>query len=259
MDGIVIVGYGRMGREMERQAQKMGIEVCAAADSYEQLVKLRFPASCVALEFTTGASSTANLRYLLGQNIPVVCGSTPWGEGQKKLAENLDKEKYLMFSSNYSIGVNIFWRIVRHASRLMEKFDQYDLGVYEQHHNQKIDSPSGTAVHTAEIVLEEVQRKAKMLFGNPHDKNGAHRPVLEDELQVSSQRLGYIAGKHELLCDSPEDSIAIRHSAQGRAGLARGAIVAAQFLHRQRLNRNPGFFDMEDLMNYFLQQKGRKK
>ena len=253
MDGIVIVGYGRMGREMERQAQKMGVEVCAAADSYEQLLELRFPASCVALEFTTGESSTANLRYLLGQNIPVVCGSTPWGEGQKKLAENLGKEKYLMFSSNYSIGVNIFWRIVRQTSRLMNTFDQYDLGVYEQHHNQKIDSPSGTAVHTAEIVLEQVQRKAKMLFGNPN--NGAHRPVLEDELQVSSQRLGHIAGKHELLCDSPEDSIAITHSARGRAGLARGAIVAAQFLHRQRLNRNPGFFDMEDLMNYFLQQK----
>ena len=255
MDGIVIVGYGRMGKEIEHHAAKMGIEVCAAADSYEQLLELRLPASCVALEFTTGASSTANLRYLLEQNIPVVCGSTPWGEEQKKLAENLGKEKYLMFSSNYSIGVNIFWRIVRQASRLLDTFGQYDLAVYEQHHNQKMDSPSGTAVHTAEIILEEVRRKSKMLFGNPHAQNGTHRPIEAEELQVSSQRLGHVAGKHELLCDSPEDSIAITHSAQGRAGLARGAIAAAQFLHHQHLNRNSGFFNMENLMNYFLQER----
>ena len=255
MDGIIIVGHGRMGKEIEHHATKMGIQVCAVANSYEQLVEMRMPGSCVALEFTTGESSTVNLRYLLEQNIPVVCGSTPWGEEQKNLAKNLSKEQYLMFSNNYSIGINIFWRIVRHTAQLMNTFDQYDLAIYEQHHNQKIDSPSGTAVHTAEIILQEVQRKTKMLFGNPHDQNGGHRPIADEELQVSSQRLGHIAGKHEFFCYSPEDSITIAHSAQGRAGLARGAIVAAQFLHRQCLNRSPGFFDMEDLMNYFLQQR----
>ena len=261
MEGIIIVGHGRMGREIESQAVNMGIPICAIADNYKELTELAnagaFTAGRIALEFTGGAIAIENLEYLLNQNCPIVCGSTPWGESShRNILELRHKLKgYLMFSSNYSIGIQIFWRVVREASRLMNYFAQYDLGIYEQHHNQKADSPSGTAVKTAEIVLQEVTRKKHMLYGPPQLPDGSDRPIALDELQLSSQRLGHIAGVHQLLCDSPEDSIIVSHQAHNRIGLARGALLAAQFLHQQVAEDNPGFFEMSHLMEYFLQIK----
>ncbi|WGK68567.1 dihydrodipicolinate reductase C-terminal domain-containing protein [Candidatus Haliotispira prima] len=262
MEGIIIVGYGRMGKEIERQAAEMDVRVCGVADSYEQLeqldrdgkLKATSQGSPVAIEFTCGAAAVRNLDYLLKHDVPTVCGSTPWKDdthgGTRKLC--LERKGHLMFSNNYSIGVNIFWRVVRQTSRLLDNFAQYDISIHEQHHNKKADSPSGTAVSTAQIVLEEVGRKTEMLCGNPQDPDGRDRPIAAKELQISSQRLGRVAGVHQLLCDSPEDSIVVSHSAHNRTGFARGAIVAAQFLHRQVCDDKPGFFTMDDLMDHFL-------
>ncbi len=263
MEGIIIVGYGRMGKEIEQQAAQMGISVCAVADNRRELEQLgvqwqvdrQLKAGRIAIEFTGGTAAIENLEYLLKHDIPIVCGSTPWNEQSHAEILKLRSERqgYLMLSSNYSIGVNIFWRVVRETSRLMNRFPHYDLGIYEQHHNKKADSPSGTAVSAGNIVLQEVERKIRLLYGKPQDAQGHERPIDAAELQVSSQRLGHIWGVHQLLCDSPEDSITISHQAHNRTGLARGTLIAAQFLQQQVDNNKPGFFSMGELMDYFLQ------
>ncbi len=270
MEEILIVGYGRMGKEIEQQTVAMGLKVHAIADSYQQLEelgrsgKLSAAPSLVAIEFTGGTASAANLKYLLERDIPVVCGSTPWDGGDAEGANGLhsavlqllrERRGYLIYSSNYSIGVHIFWRIVRQASHLLDSFTQYDLAVHEQHHNHKVDAPSGTAINTGQIVLQEVERKSRLLCGQPQGANGNSRPIAPEELQVSSQRLGHVPGVHQLLCDSPEDSIAICHSARNRSGFARGAILAAQFLQQQYRAGESGFFSMDDLMDYFLSRQ----
>ena len=261
MDGIIIVGYGRMGKEIEIQAAAMGVEVCAVANSHAELQALgqngELHAGRIAIEFTGGRAATANLHYLLQHDVPVVCGSTPWTAETRDAILGLLKQRsgYLMFSSNYSLGVNIFWRVVREASRLMNHFEQYDLGIYERHHERKVDSPSGSALSTAQIVLREVERKTRLLCGNPQNPDGSDRPIAPEELQLSSQRVGYVAGMHQLLCDSPEDRISISHNARSRAGFARGAIAASRFLQEQVQAKRTGFFSMDDLMNYFLTKR----
>ena len=259
MEGIVIVGYGRMGQEVERQAAGMGVPVCAVANSRKELEQLdrngALKKGRIAIEFTGGTAAVENLQYLLTRDCPIVCGSTPWNQDThaKVLELRCQRQGYLMFSSNYSIGVHIFWRLVRQASRLINSFDQFDVGICEQHHNGKVDSPSGTALSTAEIVLQEVERKTQLLYGNPRNPDGSDRPIAPCELQLSSQRLGHVPGGHQMFCDSPEETIVVSHQARNRAGFARGAIFAAQFLQQRVASGNPGFWNMDDLMDYFLQ------
>lgn len=248
---IIIVGYGRMGREIERQAQIREIPVAARVNSFRELREVPLSGRQAAVEFTNAEAALENVIYLLRAGVPVVSGSTPWsGEALWRVEAAAGEERgNLMISSNFSIGVHLFWTLVRRAAQLFDRFPQYDVAVTETHHRGKRDAPSGTALRTAEIVLEEVRRKEKLQWGVPAG------PVRSGELHVSSLRLGSVPGDHGVYFQSEEDTLELRHSAHSRAGFAAGALEAAGFLADRLAQGMANVYSMNDLIDYLLDKR----
>jgi 4-hydroxy-tetrahydrodipicolinate reductase len=168
---------------------------------------------------------------------PIVIGTTGWDEQReqiKALSESADIG--VIHSSNFSIGMNLFFRIVENAANLFNQFPDYDPYIQEIHHRMKIDSPSGTALMLGEILLEGIQRKDKLLV------NKADGKIPENEIHVSSTRTGNVPGTHLVAFDSVSDSIELRHTVRNRNGFAIGAIFAAEWLMSKK-----GFFSMKDM------------
>ena len=147
----------------------------------------------------------------------------------------------LIWSGNFSIGVNIFFMAVRYMSRIMDKFDHYDAFVHEYHHNQKADSPSGTALMLGNIMLDELKRKSVLIT------DALARKIEPQELHVSSTRAGHIIGTHSVGFDCEADSIELTHRAKGREGFALGALVAAEWIKNKQ-----GFYHIDDMMKEII-------
>lgn len=147
-------------------------------------------------------------------------------------------EGSFLYASNFSIGILLFHKLLARAAELYSPFKQYDLAMHEIHHNQKTDSPSGTALTLADEVLKNVPDKTAIQIGNPTDK------LAKDKLQISSSRVGSVPGTHTLYVDSPQDSVEVTHRAHGRAGFASGAVKAAEWLIDKK-----GFYSMDDMIN----------
>jgi 4-hydroxy-tetrahydrodipicolinate reductase len=173
-----------------------------------------------------------NIRGLLERGVPTVTGTTGWHDRLKEIEElTAAKKGSLCWSSNYSLGVNLFYRIAAFAAKLSDPFPEYDVGGWEFHHNKKVDSPSGTAKILTEKVLSVMTRKKKAVYETLGD-----RPPAPEELHFPSLRLGSMPGLHAIALDSPADTIEITHTARSRDGLALGAIRAAEWL----VNAAPG-------------------
>jgi 4-hydroxy-tetrahydrodipicolinate reductase len=174
----------------------------------------------------------ANIRALLERDIPTVTGSTGWHESLKEIEElTALKKGSLCWSSNYSLGVNLFYRIAEFAAKLSDPFPEYDVGGWEFHHNKKVDSPSGTAKILTEKILAVMTRKKKAVY-----ETLGNRAPAADEIHFPSLRVGSTPGLHAVVFDSPADTIEISHTARSRDGLALGAIRAAEWL----VNAAPG-------------------
>lgn len=236
---IALVGYGKMGRMIESVARSMDHEIVAtvdvAAEDATALVKAgdyAAVAEAVAgsgaegvIEFSHPLSAVGNLRALLPLGLPIVCGTTGWASGEEEVSRlAAEKGGVVMRSSNFSIGVNTFYKIVEEAARLLSEYGEYDVAVWEAHHNQKADSPSGTAIEVARRVMAGNPSKTEMVFDAFHERPKAN------ELHVSSTRVGATPGTHTVFFDSPADTIELTHRARGREGLARGAVVALEKL-----------------------------
>jgi len=168
---------------------------------------------------------------------PIVIGTTGWGEHLDEVRE-LAKEIGVCYASNFSLGMQIFQQIVREAAELINEYDVYDVAGIETHHNEKVDSPSGSAITLAEILLEKFKRKKRVT----HELGNRKRE--KDEIHFPSLRLGKVPGEHSIQFDSAADTITLTHTARNRSGFALGAIIAAENLGKQT-----GLFSFQELLN----------
>ena len=236
---IALVGYGKMGHMIENCAKTMGHEVVAtvdvAAKDATNLVAAgdgKAVADAVkasgaegVIEFSHPTAVVGNLTALIPLGIPVVCGTTGWAAKEGEIADLAAKTNgVIMRSSNFSIGVNMFYKIVEEAARIMAEYSEYDVAVWEAHHNQKADSPSGTALEVARRVMNGNKSKTEMVFDAFHERPKAN------ELHVSSTRIGNVPGTHTVFFDGTADTIELTHRARSREGFAKGSVVALEKL-----------------------------
>lgn len=221
---IAIIGYGKMGHIVERIARERGHEIVAVIDK-DNLADFDSPAfrsADVAIEFTTPATAVDNYRRAFAAGVPVVSGSTGWTARRPEVEKMVaDSDASLFWTSNFSVGVNIFFELSRRLARLMEPFPQYRPFMTETHHIHKLDHPSGTAVTLAEGIVEESGRINSWT---------EEVPAADDALIVNHIREGEVPGTHTITWDSSVDSISITHRAKSREGFALGAVLAAEWL-----------------------------
>ena len=220
---IILVGYGKMGKAIEEIAVAKGhtIVLKIDLDNAHELNADNAAKADVAIEFTSPHSAFDNVMKCLELGIPVVCGSTGWldkFETARQLCEQ--KNGTLVYASNYSIGVNLFFEINTQLAKLMSKHPEYNVSMEEIHHTQKKDAPSGTAITLAEQIMEAISKK----------KNWVNTPsTKEDELSIISERIDPAPGTHKITYSSPIDDIEIIHTAHNRKGFAGGAVLAAEY------------------------------
>ena len=234
---IVLIGYGKMGKEIERIALDRGHSVVAKIDVDNQadLLNLSAVEVDVAIEFSNPASAYANILTCIHKQIPVVCGTTGWLE-KKAEVETLTQEmnSTFFYASNYSIGVNLFFRLNKRLAQLMAPHKEYDIYTNEIHHLEKKDSPSGTAITIAEGIMEAYATKDKWV------NNEIPAP---NEVAIWSQRESIIPGTHTVKYISKVDQIEITHEAFSREGFALGAVIAAEWIQDKK-----GVLGMDDML-----------
>ncbi|MCL2761771.1 MAG: 4-hydroxy-tetrahydrodipicolinate reductase [Treponema sp.] len=253
---IAIIGYGKMGKMVEQAALAQGHTVSAIVDPLSQdsstpsgALIFRGIAEAgnlggadAAIEFTQPATALANIKALAEKNIPAVIGTTGWLNQLDEARQAVTQAgASLIWASNFSLGVNVFYRIAWHAAQLFDLFPEYDVGGFESHHNKKLDSPSGTAKTLVEGALAQMKRKNKAVW-----EHLDRRPE-PNELHFPSLRIGSVPGTHSLFFDSPADTIEITHTARSREGFASGSVRAAEWLLRPGAPRT-GFFTIDDML-----------
>ncbi len=234
---IALVGYGKMGKEIEKIAKERGhcISIIIDQDNSEDMNSTSFKQADVAIEFTNPYSALNNINCCINSGVPVVCGSTGWLDHLPEISEYVKAQNgALFYASNFSLGVNIFFKVNQHLASIMSKFNDYSVEVEEWHHNQKLDSPSGTAITAAEGILESYTNKNGWINQSVNDRN---------KLGIISIRKGEIPGTHTVTYDSPVDKIVLTHEAKSREGFALGAVLAAEFLASKT-----GVYTMSDLL-----------
>jgi 4-hydroxy-tetrahydrodipicolinate reductase len=234
---IALIGYGKMGRAIEEIALQRNHQVILKldVDNASSFTKENLSKADVAIEFTSPHSAFDNVMKCLEFEIPLVCGSTGWLDKWEEVKSFCEKKNgALVYSSNYSVGVNIFFEVNKRLADLMAKLPEYSLILEEIHHTQKKDAPSGTAVSLAEQILERLSRK-KRWVNHPSDK--------DDELQIISERLDPAPGTHKIKYHSDIDDIEIIHTAHNRTGFATGAVLAAEFIRYKK-----GIYTMKDVL-----------
>lgn len=235
---IALIGYGKMGHAIERAALSRGHEIVAIVDR-DTAVRIdspEFRTADVAIEFTMPAAAEGNVRAALAQGVPVVSGTTAWAEGLERIKAELKPEQALMWSGNYSLGVNIFFAVNRFLARIMAKFPQYQPDMTEVHHIHKLDHPSGTALMAAEQIIGEV----------PSLDGWSEEPA-EGKLLINHIRHSEVPGIHTVTWESPVDSITLEHSAKSRDGFALGAVLAAEWIKDR-----PGFHTIDEMMQEII-------
>jgi len=235
---IALIGYGKMGKEIEKIALDHGHEIVLKIDitNPEDLTIKNLQKADVAIEFTMPLSAVKNYQLCFDAGIPVVSGTTGWLDRQKEVFENCKKQNGTFFyASNFSLGVNIFFSLNKKLAALMANHDGYKISITEIHHTHKLDAPSGTAITLAEGIMENIPAKTKWI--NQPTEN-------DDELEIISERIGEIPGTHSIKYDSEVDYLEITHCAKSRKGLAFGAVLAAEFSYNKK-----GILTMNDLLN----------
>ncbi len=238
---IALIGYGKMGRAVERIAQERGHEIVARIDltSEDSFSSSKFASADVAIEFTQPDVAISNYRQSWAADVPVVSGTTGWtAELDRLKVEIAEKGATLFWASNFSLGVNIFFEVNKHLARMMNILPQYDVRMKEVHHVHKKDAPSGTAITLAEGVIDNLDRKNGWELGDTG---------CADKLSIEAVREGEVNGYHSVEYLSGMDIITISHNANTRDGFAYGAVLAAEFLVGKR-----GFYSMGDLMEILI-------
>lgn len=234
---IALLGYGKMGKEIEKIAISKNHLIITKIDSPEDWRKNKtdFLKADVAIEFSTPENVVDNILKCFENNIPIVVGTTGWNDKLAEIKELCIKNNQTLFyASNFSIGVNIFFEINKYVSKLMKKFNEYIVSIEETHHLQKIDAPSGTAITLANDIILEFDKLKK--WDNSENCD-------ESCLFIKSIRESDTIGIHKIMYDSPIDRIELIHQAKNRKGFALGALAAAEFIFEKK-----GVYNMTDLL-----------
>lgn len=237
---IAIVGYGKMGKAIERIATERGHRIVSVIDQdkIDDFDSDAFRSADVAIEFTTPSTAVDNYRRAFEKGVPVVSGTTAWGKVDD-LRDMIEKNDATFFwTSNFSVGVNIFFKINRFLSRIMDRFPQYTPSMLEIHHIHKLDHPSGTAKTLAEGIIEETER----ITGWSEEENAG-----TDLLYIANRREGEVPGTHTIHWNSTVDEITIEHRAKSRDGFALGAVLAAEWSYGKK-----GILTMDEMMGDLL-------
>lgn len=236
---IALIGYGKMGKIIERIALERGHEIVSVIDvnNSEDFNSAAFKSADVAIEFTAPHVALGNVKRAFAAGVPVVSGTTGWTDQFPELKKEIDEKGYTLFwSSNFSLGVNIFMAVNKYLAGIMNNFPDYNVEMTEVHHTQKLDAPSGTAITLAEQILEKIDRKTAWV------KEVETKP---EDLAIKSIREGQVPGIHTIRYESSVDSIEITHDAKSREGFALGAVVAAEFTAGKK-----GLLGMSDMLHF---------
>jgi 4-hydroxy-tetrahydrodipicolinate reductase len=234
---IALIGYGKMGKEIEQIAIARGHKIVLKVDvnnattySIEELKQ-----ADVAIEFSTPESAINNIYKCFDANVPIVVGTTGWLNRLEEVKQKCsEKNQTLFYASNYSIGVNLFFKLNEYLAKMMNAYSEYNVTMEEIHHVHKLDAPSGTAISLANQVIEQIDAKQKWVNASSDNKN---------ELSIISKRMDEVPGTHTVTYGSAVDEISITHIAHNRKGFALGAVIAAEWLKNKK-----GIFGMNDLI-----------
>lgn len=235
---IAIIGYGKMGKEIEKVALERGHEVVLKISSenkndftFDNLKK-----ADVAIEFTNPDLAVNNINVCLDSDTPIVVGTTGWYDKFDEVRSSVvQNDGSLLHATNCSIGVNLFFRLNKSLAQMMSKYNNdYEVKLEETHHTQKLDAPSGTAITLAEGIIDNNDDKDLWVKGDAHSHN---------QLSVVSHRVENVPGTHQINYTSKIDDIEIKHTAHNRKGFAMGAVIAAEYIKDKK-----GIFTMEDVL-----------
>jgi 4-hydroxy-tetrahydrodipicolinate reductase len=234
---IALLGYGKMGKEIEKIALERGHEIVVTidVDNQDECTVDNLKKADVAIDFSTPVSAFANISICFDAKIPVICGTTGWLDKIDQIWEMCkQKNQTFFYASNFSLGVNIFFALNRYLSGLMNNFPDYDIEMEEIHHIHKLDAPSGTAITLANDIISGLERKEKWELNKASDNKA---------LKIIAVRENEVPGTHIINWNSSVDRIQITHEAKNRKGLALGAILAAEFVKDKK-----GIYSMEDMI-----------
>jgi 4-hydroxy-tetrahydrodipicolinate reductase len=236
---IAIIGYGKMGREIELAALERGHDVILKIDKDNRgdLDPAQLGKADVAIEFTTPETAFENVKACFNAGVPVVCGTTGW-TGRLDEAEKLciENKQSFFYASNFSVGVNVMFKLNKWLAGVMNKFPSYDVKISEIHHIHKKDAPSGTAISLADDIIKRIDRKK--IWQNEISVN-------KDTLVITSERTGEVPGTHFVSYESASDILQISHQALNRSVFASGAVLAAEFIYGKT-----GYFKMDDMLDF---------
>lgn len=223
---ILLIGHGKMGKAIEEFAIQRGHSLVATVDVNDTLMPTLAEQADVAIEFTHPDAAFNNIKFCLEHNLPILSGTTGWLDKMPEI-EKICKENdgTFLFASNFSIGVNLFFKLNKFLAKLMSPQDQYKPSMIEVHHTHKKDAPSGTAITLAEGIINENEKYTSW-------KNDTS--VKEDELHITSERIGEIPGTHKITYKSEVDQVSIEHEAYSRDGFVQGAVFVAEWLPSQK-------------------------
>ena len=234
---IAILGYGKMGREIEKTAieRNHNVVLIIDIDNQADLNQKNLSNIDVAIDFSIPDSAYSNIIKCFEYNTPVVSGTTGWLDKFEEIISICrDKNQAFFYAANYSLGINIFMQLNKYLAGIMNRFSDYEITMEETHHTQKLDAPSGTAIKLANDIIHVVNRKSKWELNKASDDNS---------IKITSVRKDNVMGIHKITFNSPMDIIEMQHSAKSRKGFAAGAILAAEFIKDKK-----GYYTINDLL-----------
>jgi len=228
---IALLGYGKMGKVIERIALERGHTIVLKKSSSSTFEGLQN--ADVAIDFSIPDTAVAHITECINNNIPVICGTTGWLEDYDKVVDLCNtKNGSFIYGSNFSLGVNIFFELNNYLAKMMHNLEQYNVSIEEIHHTQKLDAPSGTAISLANGIIENSTYNSWTLA-----------KAKQNEIHIDAKRIENIPGTHSIFYDSEVDQIEIKHTAHNREGFALGAVIAAEWLVGKK-----GIFTMKDVL-----------
>jgi 4-hydroxy-tetrahydrodipicolinate reductase len=238
---IALIGYGKLGKEIETVALERGHTIGQKV-TIEEAQTYQLDGCDMAIECTGPESAVDNIRKCLKAGVPVVVGSTGWYAHFEEIKREIEtRQASLVYATNFSIGVHLFWKANRYLAGLMRKFNDYNVAITEIHHTEKKDAPSGTAISTAEILMEESETRKHWKLVN----EGETAPG--DAIGITALREGDAKGMHVVSYESAVDRIELSHEAFSRKGFAHGAVLAAEFLQNKK-----GLYSMKDVLEDYI-------
>ena len=248
---IALFGYGKMGKEIEQIALQRGHEIALKIDinNAETISKEELKKCDAAIEFSTPHTVIANMNKCFDSGVPVVVGTTGWYDKIDDVEVMcIDKNGCLFWASNFSVGVNVFFKVNEYLAKMMNNYPEYKISIEEIHHIHKLDAPSGTGISLANQVMKNIPKKSKWVASSPNpspqgEGSLTSMQIKPEELEIISKREGEVPGTHTVKYLSAIDDIEIMHKAHNRKGFALGAVLAAEFVKGKK-----GVYGMNDLL-----------